>query len=54
MNLADWEQAFAAWEETKLTREVLNDFETSMKQFKRGEGIPFEQFVTETRKKYGL
>ncbi|MDO5319642.1 MAG: type II toxin-antitoxin system Phd/YefM family antitoxin [bacterium] len=54
MNLADWEQAFAAWEETKLTREVLNDFEISMEQFKRGEGIPFEQFVTETRKKYGL
>ena len=54
VNLADWEQAFAAWEESRLTREVLEDFRISMEQFKRGEGIPLDEFVAETREKYGL
>ena len=54
VNLADWEQAFAAWDEARLTREVLEDFRISMEQFKRGEGIPLDEFVAETREKYGL
>ena len=54
VNLADWEQAFAAWEESRLTREVLEDFRISTEQFKRGEGIPLDEFVAETREKYGL
>ena len=54
VNLADWEQAFAAWDEARLTREVLEDFRISMEQFKHGEGIPLDEFVAETREKYGL
>ena len=54
VNLADWEQAFAAWDEARQTREVLDDFRISMEQFKRGEGIPLDEFVAETRSKYGL
>ena len=54
VNLGDWEQAFAAWDEARLTREVLEDFRISMEQYKRGEGIPLDEFVAETREKYGL
>ena len=54
VNLSDWEQTFAAWEEARLTREVLEDFRISMEQFNRSEGIPFKQFVKETRQKFGL
>jgi len=54
VNLGDWEQAFAAWEEAKLTREVLNDFEISMEQFKRGEGIPHEKVFADLRKEFNL
>ena len=54
VNLGDWEQAFAAWEEAKLTREVLNDFEISMEQYKRGEYKPAKQVFAELREKYGL
>lgn len=51
VNLGDWEQAFATWEEAKLTREVLKDFEISKEQFKRGEGIPHKQVMAEMREK---
>jgi len=54
VNLGDWEQAFAAWEEAKLTREVLNDFEIGMEQFKRGEGIPHEKVFADLRKEFNL
>ena len=45
---------YAIWDKARLTREVLEDFRISMEQFKRGEGIPLDEFVAETREKYGL
>ena len=54
VNLGDWEQAFAAWDEARLTREVLEDFRISMEQYKRGECKPSKQVFTELREKYGL
>lgn len=54
VNLADWEEAFTAWEESKLTRDVLNDFKISMGQFKRGEGIPHEKVFADLRKEFNL
>jgi len=54
VNLGDWEQAFAAWEEAKLTREVLNDFEIGMEQIKRGETIPNDEVFRRIREEYGL
>ena len=54
VNLADWEQAFAAWDEARLTREVLEDFRISMEQYKRGECKPSKQVFGELREKYGL
>jgi len=54
VNLGDWEQAFAAWEEAKLTREVLNDFEISMEQIKRGECFTHEEVFSRLRKEFNL
>ena len=54
VNLGDWEQAFAAWDEARLTREVLEDFRISMEQYKRGECKPSKQVFAELREKYGL
>ena len=54
VNLADWEQAFAAWDEARLTREVLEDFRISMEQYKRGECKQSKQAFAELREKHGL
>lgn len=54
VNLADWEQAFAAWEEAKLTREVLNDFEIGMEQVKNGQTVSNGEAFRRIREEFGL
>ena len=54
VNLGDWEQAFAAWEEAKLTREVLNDFEIGMEQIKNGQTVSNDEAFSRIREEFGL
>ena len=54
VNLADWEQIFAAWEDARLTREVLEDLRIGREQIARGETIPHEEVMHQMREKYGL
>ena len=54
VNLADWEQIFAAWEDARLTREVLEDLRIGREQIVCGETIPHEEVMRQMRVKYGL
>lgn len=54
VNLADWEQAFAAWEETRLTREVLEDLRIGREQIARGEFSTVDEAFDRLRKEFNL
>lgn len=54
VNLRDWEQAFAAWEESRQTGMVLSDYRISREQIAQGKTKRHADVMAEMQEKYGL
>lgn len=54
VNLADWEQAFKAWDEARLTREVIEDLRIGREQIARGEYSTIDESFERLRKEFNL
>lgn len=52
VNLGDWEKAFAAWEESRQTREILADLQIGREQIAEGRTRAHKDVMRAMREKY--